>query len=183
METKFFIQISVLKYHIKSCLDLGWKFNSFSFFFYIHMYLHWFSDFLILRYNNVPLDIWAHIRPSRMCVHVLGQKTAALLFRCHNFSWQVILMYCNVMYYTVLYSTVLYSTLLYCTVLYCTALHWTAYCTVLYCIILNCTPQHHLDLPHTLFRRGANVSSTKKIHTEWASIPKDYWYIMWRVIM
>ena len=142
------------------------------------MYLHWFSDFLILRYNNVPLDIWAHIRPSRMCVHVLGQKTAAFLFRCHNFSWQVILMYCNVMYYTVLYSTVLYSTLLYCTVLYCTALHSTAYCTVLYCIILNCTPQHHLDLPHTLFRRGKNVSSTKKIHTEWASIPKDYWYLI-----
>ena len=74
-----------------------------------------------------------------MCVHVLGQKTAAFLFCSHNFSWQVILMYCNVMYYTVLYCTVLYSTLLYCTVLYCTALHSTAYCTVLYCIILKCT--------------------------------------------
>ena len=103
------------------------------------MYLHWFSDFLILRYIMVPLAIWAHIRPCRMCVHVLRQKTAALLFCCHNFSWQVILMYCNVMYYTVLYCTVLYGTLLYCTVLYCTALHSTAYCTVLYCIILNCT--------------------------------------------
>ena len=147
------------------------------------MYLHWFSDFLILRYINVPLHIWAHIRPCRMCVHVLRQKTAAFLFCSHNFSWQVILMYCNVMYYTVLYSTVLYSTLLYCTVLYCTALHSTAYCTVLYCIILNCTPQHDHDLLHALFGRGEDVSSTKKIHAEWSSIPKDYWIIIWRVIM
>ena len=149
------------------------------------MYLHWFSDFLILRYIMVPLAIWAHIRRCRMCVHVLGQKAAPLLYRCDNFSWQVILMYCNVMYYTVLYSTVLYSTLLYCTVLYCTALHSTAYCTVLYCIILNCTPQHDHDLLHALFGRGEDVSSTKKIHAEWSSIPKDCWLVIidWLVIM
>ena len=131
----------------------------------------------------VPLAIWPYIWRCNLCLHIFWQDAAPLLYRCDYLPRQVILMYCNVMYYTVLYSTVLYSTLLYCTVLYCTALHWTAYCTVLYCIILNCTPQHHLDLPHTLFRRGENVSSTKKIHTEWASIPKDYWYLMWRVIM
>ena len=133
------------------------------------MYLHWFSDFLILRYNNVPLHIWAHIRPCRMCVHVLRQKTAAFLFCSHNFSWQVILMYCNVMYYTVLYSTVLYSTLLYCTVLYCTALHSTAYCTVLYCIILNCTlfyPARSLHSPCPIWARrwcGVNCEGTSGV--------------------
>ena len=146
---------------------------------------HWFSDFLILRYIILPLAIWADIRRCRMCVHLFGQQAAPLLYRCDNLPWQVILMYCTVMYYTVLYSTVLYSTLLYCTVLYCTALHSTAYCTVLYYIILNCTPQHHLDLLHALFGRGDNVSSTKKIHAEWASIPKDCWLVIidWLVIM
>ena len=120
------------------------------------------SDFLILRYINVPLHIWAHIRPCRMCVHVLRQKTAAFLFCSHNFSWQIILMYCNVMYYTVLYCTVLYGTLLYCTVLYCTALHSTAYCTVLYCIILNCTlfyPARSWHTPCPIWaRRGCIVN-------------------------
>ena len=131
----------------------------------------------------VPLAIWPNIWRSNLCLYIFWQDAAPLLYRCDYLPRQVILMYCNVMYYTVLYSTVLYSTLLYCTVLYCTALHSTAYCTVLYCIILNCTPQHDNDLLHALFGRGEDVSSTKKIHAEWSSIPKDYWIINWRVIM